>query len=108
MGSSCSGSKSRRKTKKRPNLSGSKMNCRLNSGTAKPVKKKVNIPVPKGQTLKAAKIVAQVEEKEQHYSHGLYDDSHVQRVEDSDFEFFPPSDSSSSIEIQETRRRFFK
>ncbi|KAL2547562.1 Ulp1 protease family [Forsythia ovata] len=38
----------------------------------------------------AAKIVAQVEEKQQHYSHGFYDDSHVLRVEDSDIEFVSP------------------
>ncbi|KAL2547668.1 Ulp1 protease family [Forsythia ovata] len=57
---------------------------------AKPVKNNVNIPVSEGQTLKAAKIVAQLEEKQQHYSHGLYDDSHVLRVEDSDIEFVSP------------------
>ncbi|KAL2548393.1 Uncharacterized protein Fot_09923 [Forsythia ovata] len=114
MGSSRSGSKSRRKTKKRRNVLGSKRNRGLNSGTAKPVKKKVNIPVPERQTLKAAKIVAQVEEKQQHYSNGLYDDSLVLRVEDSDVEFasplihHPPSkpkkhagDSSSSQTIIE-------
>ncbi|KAL2548409.1 Uncharacterized protein Fot_09939 [Forsythia ovata] len=45
-----SGSKSKRNTKKRRNLSGSKRNRGLLSGTAKLVKKKVNIPVPEGQT----------------------------------------------------------
>ncbi|KAL2495111.1 Uncharacterized protein Fot_38868 [Forsythia ovata] len=50
MGTSRSSLKSRRKTKKRQNLSGSKKNRGLNSDIAKPVKKKVNIPVPEGQT----------------------------------------------------------
>ncbi|KAL2551451.1 Uncharacterized protein Fot_05070 [Forsythia ovata] len=90
MRSSRSGSKSKRNTKKRRNLSGSKRNRGLLSGTAKLVKKKVNIPVPEGQTLKAEKIISQVDERQQQYSHGLYDDSHVQRVEDSDVEFLPP------------------
>ncbi|KAL2528449.1 Uncharacterized protein Fot_21050 [Forsythia ovata] len=90
------------------------MNCGLNSSTAKPVKKKVNIPVPERQTLKAAKIVAQVEEKEQHYSHGLYDDSHVQRFEDSDFEFVshlihrPPSKSKKHAEDSSSSQTIIK
>ncbi|KAL2512390.1 Uncharacterized protein Adt_17990 [Abeliophyllum distichum] len=50
MRSSCSISKSKRNTKKRRNLSSSKRNRGLNNGTAKPMKKKVNIPVPEGQT----------------------------------------------------------
>ncbi|KAL2558039.1 Uncharacterized protein Fot_02778 [Forsythia ovata] len=58
----------------------------LNNGTAKPEKKTVNIPVLEGQTLKAAKIIAHIEERQQHHTHGLYDDSH----EDSDDEFVPP------------------
>ncbi|KAL2473763.1 Ulp1 protease family [Forsythia ovata] len=50
MASSRSGSKSRRKAKRRRNLSGSKRNRGINNGTAKPEKKTVNIPVPEGQT----------------------------------------------------------
>ncbi|KAL2473765.1 Uncharacterized protein Fot_49501 [Forsythia ovata] len=50
MASSSCGSKSRRKAKMRRNQSGSKRNRGKNSGTAKHEKKKVNIPVPEGQT----------------------------------------------------------
>ncbi|KAL2559246.1 Uncharacterized protein Fot_03985 [Forsythia ovata] len=39
--------------KRRRNVSGSKRNRGINNGTAKPKKKKVNIPVPEGHTKQA-------------------------------------------------------
>ncbi|KAL2526238.1 hypothetical protein Adt_11292 [Abeliophyllum distichum] len=80
MASSRSGSKSRCKAKRRRNLSGSKRNCGINNETTKPEKKK----------LTAAKIKAHFEKRHQHYTQGLYEDTHVQRVEDTDDEFVPP------------------
>ncbi|KAL2521379.1 Uncharacterized protein Fot_25302 [Forsythia ovata] len=89
MTSTRSKSKSRQKCKRRRQNSASKRNRGQTKAVLKPERKKFNIHVPEGENLRVNLIKATSEERQQHYTFGLYDDIHVQRVEDSEDDVEP-------------------